>query len=611
MHRGSDVVDTQRLEAARQAVRAIAAASKSVRLYSAGHLLARKGIDQAVTVLKSYADRFGPLTLAMTPRGVVVEFSAQPIEDDLVHEFVRALRAGFVRTVQILGGISARDLGEFLRILPLPQQQIRASGGVSRLLREQGVASLVVEDLGEAAVEAPAAGARALMQAIRAGPDAVGVQLLSLSGGDHDVAVRLIKDLDRLLSIRPAADQQAAHQVLAQALLGTTRFHRAVAIEVIRALDEPFAISIAARWPAVMVEDLAAAAGSDRSGGREMVVRALGEVRAQPRREQIPVDAVARPEIQRTRALLQTFGAGGHRHALARLIDTLPLLDDRKFEACLHAVEREFAEMEQVDDQVSMLADLAALSRRMEGARAELARSALHRILTTQVRDRLALALGRAVEPHHPLATLIREAPDEAALLLLEFVAEESRLSVRREIVDQLQALARGRIQLLAAHLVDPRWYIARNVVTVLGATGQPEAAPYLRAALSHADVHVRKEALHALAQIRTTEAVGLMAQALAHSDPQTQQAAAHWLGMTGSPDAADALIALVQSTPLHEAVEVKREAIRSLGRLGTPEAEAALQRILSARGVFNRRQLDDLRAEARKALAALHEVRP
>jgi HEAT repeat protein len=79
---------------------------------------------------------------------------------------------------------------------------------------------------------------------------------------------------------------------------------------------------------------------------------------------------------------------------------------------------------------------------------------------------------------------------------------------------------------------------------------------------------------------------------------------------MTGSPDAADALIALVQSTPLHEAIEVKREAIRSLGRLGTPEAEAALQRILSARGVFNRRQLDDLRAEARKALAALHEER-
>ncbi len=610
MQRGSDVVDMQRLEGARQAVRSIAAAFKSTRLYSPGHALVRKGIDQAAIVLKSYLDRFGPLALSMTPRGVVVDFSPLPIEDDVISEFVHALRAGFVQTVRVLGGVSGRELGEFLHILRLPQQQIRGRGGVSRLLRQQGIDSLLVEDHGDRVDEAGPRGVSALIQGLAAGPEAAGVQLVTISGGDADAAVRLIRDLDRVLATRPPADRQQAYTTLAQALLGTTRFHHAVQVELIRALDEPFAISIAGLWPALILEDLARAAGEDRSGGRASVLRTLGKPPGEHRRGPIPVEAVSHQEIQHARAQLVSSEPVVRLHALRRLVGSLPVLDERKFEACLHVIEREFAGIEQVDDQVSVLAELGALARRMSDTQADAARDALHRILSTQVRDRVAPVVGQVMGPGHPLERLAREAPDEAVRFLLELVAEEGRLSVRREIVEQLQTLARGRIQLLAEHLIDPRWHIARNVVTVLGATGQPEVVPLLRAALTHADGHVRKEALHALAQIRTPEAVALMVQTLAHPDPDTQEAAAHWLGMTGSTDAAEGLVRLLQATPLHEAVSLKRAAIRSLGRLGTPEAEAALQRIQSSGGLFSRRQIGELRAEAVKALAALREGR-
>lgn len=602
-------MDVQRLEAARQAVRSIAAAFKSTRLYSPGHALVRKGIDQAAIVLKSYLDRFGPLALSMTPRGVIVDFSPLPIEDDVISELVNALRAGLVQSVRVLGGVSGRELGEFLHILRLPQQQIRGRGGVSRLLRQQGIDSLLVEDH-TAADDVGPRGVSALIQGLAAGPEAAGAELVTLSGGDADAAVRLIRDLDRVLATRPPADRQQAYTTLAQALLGTTRFHHAVQVELIRALDEPFAISIAGLWPVLILEDLTRAAGEDRSGGRAMVIRALGTPPGEHRRGPIPVEAVAQQEIQHARAQLVSPEPVLRLHALLRLVGSLPVLDERKFEACLQVIEREFAGIEQVDDQVSVLAELGALARRMSDTQADAAREALHRILSTQVRDRVAPVVGQLMGPGHPLERLAREAPDEAALLLLELVADESRLSVRREIVEQLQTLARGRIQLLAEHLVDPRWHIARNVVTVLGATGQPEVVRLLRAALTHADGHVRKEALRALAQIRTPEAVALMVQTLAHPDPDTQEAAAHWLGMTGSTDAAEALVTLLQATPLHEAVALKRAAIRSLGRLGTPEAEAALQRIQSSGGLFSRRQIGELRAEAVKALAALREGR-
>jgi len=60
----------------------------------------------------------------------------------------------------------------------------------------------------------------------------------------------------------------------------------------------------------------------------------------------------------------------------------------------------------------------------------------------------------------------------------------------------------------------------------------------------------------------------------------------------------------------MHEAVDLKRAAIRSLGRLGTPEAEAELERIQSLGGLFARRQISDLKTEAAKALISLREAR-
>ncbi|MGH2400102.1 MAG: hypothetical protein ACRDF6_09665, partial [bacterium] len=136
MQRDPDASDQRRLEAARQTVWAVAAAFKSIRLYSPGHTLVQKAIDHAVTVLKSYGDRFGSLVFTVVPRGVVVESSPQPVEDEVVNELARALRMGFVRSVRILGGMSVREINAFLNILQMPQQQIRNSGGVSRLLRD-------------------------------------------------------------------------------------------------------------------------------------------------------------------------------------------------------------------------------------------------------------------------------------------------------------------------------------------------------------------------------------------------------------------------------------------------------------------------------------------
>ena len=123
-------------------------------------------------------------------------------------------------------------------------------------------------------------------------------------------------------------------------------------------------------------------------------------------------------------------------------------------------------------------------------------------------------------------------------MLLLDLLADEEQMAVRRQMVALLSVLARGRLSLLAAHIADPRWYVARNVATAMGQMRDPVAVPYLKSALQHQDLRVRKEALAALSAVGTPEAVAVLTQAQHHPDAATRAAASHWLKAGGQTQA-------------------------------------------------------------------------
>jgi HEAT repeat protein len=148
-------------------------------------------------------------------------------------------------------------------------------------------------------------------------------------------------------------------------------------------------------------------------------------------------------------------------------------------------------------------------------------------MLSTAVRDLVARTLPQITDQRHPLRQALEAAPAEAVPLLLELLANEDRLHVRRGIVSLLAALAREHVPLLAEHLSDPRWFVARNVVTTLGEMRNPALIPYFKAALQYNDLRVRKEALAALAGLGTAEALAALAEALRHPDAETRAAAA------------------------------------------------------------------------------------
>jgi hypothetical protein len=192
---------------------------------------------------------------------------------------------------------------------------------------------------------------------------------------------------------------------------------------------------------------------------------------------------------------------------------------------------------------------------------------------------------------------------DRVAHRLLEaYVRAEAEL--RRRISSVLIALGDMAFPLLIDELASPRAVRVRRAARILGDMQNPRGVEFLIDRLAHPELPVKKEVALALARIGIERAVEGLIAAL-QSDEETARIAAAALGGTRSDAPVAALIALAEPAS-RCGDDLRREAIRSLGRLGCSEAVPALSRVLEHRPLFGRRRSRDLRVAAAHALGRI-----
>lgn len=155
----------------------------------------------------------------------------------------------------------------------------------------------------------------------------------------------------------------------------------------------------------------------------------------------------------------------------------------------------------------------------------------------------------------------------------------------------------------------------ARRAARLLGEMQNPRGIEFLADALKSSDVSLSREAARALARIGNDRAVTALVSGLKLS-PQIAEACASCLGGVRQGAAARALGELVD---LERDVPdgLRREAIRSLGRLASPEALRRLSRVLDHAPLFGRARFRALRIAAAQAIgqiggaAALQTLQP
>ncbi len=187
---------------------------------------------------------------------------------------------------------------------------------------------------------------------------------------------------------------------------------------------------------------------------------------------------------------------------------------------------------------------------------------------------------------------------------LMSHLAEESDGRVRKILTEAIIRQGQAGVPILLEYLEDERWFVVRNAVAILGEIRDQEAAGQLRDMLRHKDVRVRRETIRSLTKIGGQSAIGILLRTVEDADPELRRQALLSLGAMKCPAAVPILLRLVREPDLMmKRLELKKDAIKALGDIGSTEATAPLLTILGRHRFWRRSRHDELRAAAAQAL--------
>lgn len=155
---------------------------------------------------------------------------------------------------------------------------------------------------------------------------------------------------------------------------------------------------------------------------------------------------------------------------------------------------------------------------------------------------------------------------------LLEALCEEEDLSRRRQLFDLMVSLGPPIVPRARAFLEDRRWYVQRNMLSLLRRIGGDLPAEVLRRALDREDPRVRLEAVRALGPGRAP--AELVERAVNDPDPKVAQAAVAAVGGHRLEAGLAPLLALLEPLdPFGRNRSLRLLALEALGQLGDPSA--------------------------------------
>lgn len=185
---------------------------------------------------------------------------------------------------------------------------------------------------------------------------------------------------------------------------------------------------------------------------------------------------------------------------------------------------------------------------------------------------------------------------------MLDALADAQSGRTRRALLDRLVRLGERVGPQALERLTDPRWFVQRNMLVILGSLATPPDGFNPADFLQHRDPRVRREAIRVLLR-RPAGRERAVCHALADEDPRTVR-----LGLNAAlercPETAVPLV--VSRTGSETPQDLRVLAVRALGQSGQRVAlDTLLQIVQPRRGLFRSRRTKS--PEYLAALTALH----
>lgn len=190
---------------------------------------------------------------------------------------------------------------------------------------------------------------------------------------------------------------------------------------------------------------------------------------------------------------------------------------------------------------------------------------------------------------------------------LIQRLCVVETLHARKTIAIALTMAGETAIPALLPMLKDERWYVVRNMVTILGEIGSPEAVKALQLAARHPEPKVRKEIIKAFMKINNSAGESTLLTLMEDEDEEVVKQAIHALGVIRSRGATKPLIDIVTTSDMFlKDLTLKRHAVLALGRIGDRQATSIILDLLECKGWLAPVRWQELKIAAATALGQL-----
>jgi HEAT repeat protein len=175
--------------------------------------------------------------------------------------------------------------------------------------------------------------------------------------------------------------------------------------------------------------------------------------------------------------------------------------------------------------------------------------------------------------------------PWQAIDPLIWALGELHHYPARRAVCQALEVLGADQVDFLGKGTENPRWYVVRNIVSILGKIEDPRALNYLKRTIRHSDSRVRKETIISAARIYTSEAADFLVGALNDEDERLQTMALREIVRKKTEQAFNAIGKIIgQKNFKNRSTEQIREFLEGFAILGGKNAFEPLRRIIQRR---------------------------
>jgi HEAT repeat protein len=224
---------------------------------------------------------------------------------------------------------------------------------------------------------------------------------------------------------------------------------------------------------------------------------------------------------------------------------------------------------------------------------------AIRRLCVPRVLKCIVELLPRRRENYEQYMAIFVRSEEDGVEALVEALISAPSITDRRIYYDSLLRLHTG-VRTLMHMLGDPRWFVVRNAVELLGEMRVAEADAELEKLLEHRDDRVRTAAASALAKLGPGVAAKGLRGALRDAPEEVRERAAEAMAMqrSGSVDS------IVRALDKEDDNRVQMTMVAALGQLGTPHAVEKLMDIARTdKGLLNKRRPTPMRVAAVHAL--------